>query len=39
MIIKPPYNLSIIENKFSLFLAGSIEMGIAEIWQKKREKG
>ncbi|MES2132153.1 MAG: nucleoside 2-deoxyribosyltransferase domain-containing protein [Bacteroidota bacterium] len=37
MIIKPPYSLSGIENKFSVFLAGSIEMGIAENWQQKIE--
>jgi hypothetical protein len=37
MIIKPPHNLSVIENKFSVFLAGSIEMGIAENWQQKIE--
>lgn len=38
MIIKPPYSLNTIQNKFSVFLAGSIEMGIAENWQQKIEK-
>lgn len=33
-VIKPPYSLSEIESNFSLFLAGSIEMGIAEDWQE-----
>ncbi len=37
-IIKPPYSLSNIEKKFSVFLAGSIEMGIAENWQEKIEQ-
>jgi len=37
MIIKPPHSLSVVENKFSVFLAGSIEMGIAENWQQKFE--
>jgi hypothetical protein len=37
MIIKPPHSLSNIETKFSVFLAGSIEMGVAENWQKKIE--
>jgi hypothetical protein len=37
-IIKPPYSLSGIENKFSVFLAGSIEMGAAENWQEKIEQ-
>lgn len=32
--IKPPHSLSIIENNFSVFLAGSIEMGVAENWQE-----
>lgn len=32
-VIKPPHNLSAISNNFSVFLAGSIEMGIAENWQ------
>jgi hypothetical protein len=31
-VIKPPYR------KLSIFLAGSIEMGIAEDWQSKIEK-
>lgn len=34
IVIKPPHSLSEIENKFSLFLAGSIEMGVAEDWQE-----
>jgi hypothetical protein len=38
MIIKPPYALSGIENRFSVFLAGSIEMGVAENWQEKIER-
>ncbi len=38
MILKPPHNLNAIQNKFSVFLAGSIEMGIAENWQQKIEK-
>jgi len=33
-IVQPPYSLSEIENSFSVFLAGSIEMGIAENWQE-----
>jgi hypothetical protein len=37
-VIKPPYSLENIQNKFSVFLAGSIEMGIAENWQEKIEK-
>lgn len=39
MLIKPPYSLSGIDNKFSVFLAGSIEMGLAENWQEKIESG
>lgn len=39
MILKPPYSLSGIGNKFSVFLAGSIEMGLAENWQEKIESG
>ncbi len=35
MIIKPPYPLSGIGHKFSVFLAGSIEMGVAENWQER----
>lgn len=38
MILKPPSNLSAIEKKFSVFLAGSIEMGVAENWQERIEK-
>lgn len=38
MIIKPPFSLENIRSKFSVFLAGSIEMGIAENWQEKIEK-
>jgi len=37
MIIKPPHSLSGIETRFSVFLAGSIEMGIAENWQETIE--
>lgn len=37
LTIKPPHSLLAIENKFSIFLAGSIEMGIAENWQQKIE--
>ena len=34
MIIKPPYNISKKEEgRYSVFLAGSIEMGKAENWQ------
>lgn len=33
-LIKPPQDLSKIENAFSVFLAGSIEMGVAEDWQE-----
>ncbi|MBA3680355.1 MAG: nucleoside 2-deoxyribosyltransferase domain-containing protein [Bacteroidetes bacterium] len=38
MIIKPPHNLNAIQDKFSVFLAGSIEMGIAQNWQQKIEQ-
>jgi hypothetical protein len=38
IVIKPPHNLLATENKFSVFLAGSIEMGKAEDWQSKIEK-
>lgn len=38
MIIKPPYPLSGIDHQFSVFLAGSIEMGIAENWQERIER-
>lgn len=37
-MIKPPYSLENIQNKFSVFLAGSIEMGLAENWQEQIEK-
>ncbi|MDX2174018.1 MAG: nucleoside 2-deoxyribosyltransferase domain-containing protein [Bacteroidota bacterium] len=37
-VIKPPYSLENIQNKFSVFLAGSIEMGLAENWQEQIEK-
>jgi hypothetical protein len=37
MIIKPPHSLSQLQDKFSIFLAGSIEMGSAENWQAKIE--
>lgn len=36
--IKPPHSLNAVENKFSVFLAGSIEMGAAENWQQIIEK-
>lgn len=36
-VIKPPHSLSQLQNKFSIFLAGSIEMGSAENWQAKIE--
>lgn len=40
IIIKPPYSLSAAANsKFSVFLAGSIEMGKAIDWQQKIEAG
>lgn len=35
LIIKPPYPLPPITDQFKVFLAGSIEMGIAENWQEK----
>ena len=38
MILKPPSDIKVIENRFSVFLAGSIEMGIAENWQEIIEK-
>ncbi len=38
MIIKSPYPISGIEHKFSVFLAGSIEMGAAENWQERIER-
>ncbi len=38
MIIKAPYPLSGIDRKFSIFLAGSIEMGVAENWQERLER-
>lgn len=38
MIIKPPYSLSRIGERFSVFLAGSIEMGVAENWQERLER-
>jgi len=37
-IIKAPYPLAGIENRFSVFLAGSIEMGKAENWQERIER-
>jgi hypothetical protein len=37
MIIKAPHSLHNVGNRFSVFLAGSIEMGLAENWQKKIE--
>jgi hypothetical protein len=33
--IKPPYPISTRKNSPSVFLAGSIEMGVAEDWQSK----
>jgi len=38
MILKSPSNLVEIGNRFTVFLAGSIEMGKAENWQAKMEK-
>lgn len=38
MIIKPPYPLTGIDQKFSVFLAGSIEVGVAENWQERIER-
>lgn len=38
MIIKPPYPLTGIDQKFSVFLAGSIEMGVAGNWQERIER-
>ncbi|WP_343632136.1 nucleoside 2-deoxyribosyltransferase domain-containing protein [Fluviicola sp.] len=38
MILKPTSDLSQAENRFKIFLAGSIEMGKAENWQEKLEK-
>lgn len=37
-IIKPNSKFQDVENKCSVFLAGSIEMGVAEDWQKRIEK-
>lgn len=34
-IIKAPYNYEIFSSKFKVFLAGSIEMGVADNWQEK----
>lgn len=39
MILKPISNLSEAGTRFKVFLAGSIEMGKAENWQEKLEKG
>lgn len=36
-MIKPPYPLSAATGKFTVFLAGSIEMGVAENWQETLE--
>lgn len=37
-IFKPPHNIALRDiSKKSVFLAGSIEMGVAENWQKKSE--
>lgn len=38
MILKPTSNLSEAGNRFTVFIAGSIEMGKAENWQVKIEK-
>jgi len=38
MIIKAPHSLYNIGSNFSIFLAGSIEMGVAENWQEKIEQ-
>lgn len=38
MIIKPPNDISIMKEKYSIFLAGSIEMGNAENWQEHISK-
>lgn len=38
MVIKPPNDTSIIKDKYSIFLAGSIEMGKAENWQEHISK-
>ena len=35
-VIKPPHKL---QDGFSVFLAGSIEMGVAENWQQRVENG
>lgn len=37
MRLKPPSNLAEAGNRFTVFLAGSIEMGKAENWQAKIE--
>lgn len=37
-VIKPPENPIILPTERSIFLAGSIEMGSAENWQKKVEE-
>ena len=34
MIIKPPQNIALRDSEYSIFLAGSIEMGSAIDWQK-----
>lgn len=36
-VIKPPYSLQAAKGKFPVFLAGSIEMGVAEKWQQAME--
>ena len=33
--IKAPNDIHILEGEKSIFLAGSIEMGVAENWQEK----
>lgn len=38
-IFKPPHNIALRDHsKKSVFLAGSIEMGVSENWQEKAEK-
>ena len=36
-VIKPPTSLLLKDKRFKLFLGGSIEMGVAEMWQQKIE--
>jgi len=37
-VYKPPEAIETYSKKFSIFLAGSIEMGVAENWQQKVER-